>query len=209
MTTPNTNFDPTSYPQPQPDLRNMDPVQGYNAPFAQQYAEATPAWDPLAPTHHTWNIQHVPAPPVKKKRVWPWVLGGFVIAGMVSLFTLGAIVDNIDPSIDNGTAIGDIALSPTNGNLQDTYTSGVGELDLDLTALTPLEQERGIQVSSGVGEVNILLPENIPVNLTCMAGIGTTHCDVEGLNDNANPDSEPLNIHVNSGIGDVQVEYAG
>lgn len=209
MTTPSNNLDPNFYPQPQPDLSTMDPVHGYSAPFAQQYREEAPAWDPLAPTYNTWDIQHVPTPqPEKKKRVWPWVLGGFLIAGMVSFLMLGAVVDNIDPGIDNGTAIGDMALSPTNGNLQDTYNSGIGELDLNLTALTPLEQERSIQVSSGVGEINVILPDNIPVNLTCTTGIGTTHCDVEGLNADADMDAPALNIHVNSGIGDVHVEYA-
>lgn len=136
------------------------------------------------------------------------MLGGFLVAGVVSSMLLGAVVHNIDTDIGNGTAIGDTSLTPTNGNLQDTYNSGIGELNLDLTALTPLEQEHSLQVSSGVGEVNVTLPENIPVNLTCTTGIGTAHCDVEGLNARADMDAPPLNIHINSGIGEVKVEYA-
>lgn len=209
MTTPNNNLDPNLYPQPQPDLSSMDPVNGYSAPFAQQYREEAPAWDPLTPAYNTWDIQHVPQPPEKKKkRVWPWVLGGFLVAGVVSSMMLGAVVYNIDTDLGDGTALGELSLTPTNGNLQDTYNSGIGELNLDLTALTPLEQEHSLQVSSGVGEVNVTLPENIPVNLTCTTGIGTAHCDVEGLNAHADMDAPPLNIHINSGIGEVKVEYA-
>ncbi len=208
MTTPTNNTDPSLYPQPQPDLSSMDPVQGYSAPFAQQYREETPAWDPLAPTYNTWDIQHVPQQPEKKKkRIWPWLVGGFITAGIASIALLGIMVSPLYDGIED-TTVGDMAVTPTDGNLQESYTSGVGELDLNLTALTPLDEERNIQVNSGIGEINVILPQDIPVNLTCMAGIGTTHCDVEGLNANADEGVAPLNIHVNSGIGDVTVEYA-
>ena len=208
MTTPHNNFDPNPYPQPQPDLSNVDPVQGYNAPFAQQYRAETPTWDPLAPTYNTWDIQHVPAQPEKKKkRVWPWVLGGFAVAGVASMMLLFLAIDNINVGPDSGTAIGDMAITPTDGNLQGSYSSGVGELELDLTSLTPVDEERSIDISSGVGEVTVLIPEDIYVNLTCTTGIGSAECDVEGLNDNADPDAAPLNIHVSGGIGDVKVEY--
>lgn len=210
MTTPNTNFDPNLYPQPQPDLSEMQPVQGYSAPFAHEYRTTTPAWDPLAETHNTWDIQHVPAhrPEKKKKRVWPWVLGILVVGGVVSTVTLGTILDEAYSELEDTTAIGDMMLTPTNGNLQDSYTSGVGEMELDLTGLTAVDEDRSVQISSGVGEVTVILPEEIPVNLTCMAGIGTTRCDVPNLNANADQDAGALNIHVNSGIGDVRVQYA-
>ncbi|EEW50262.1 hypothetical protein HMPREF0290_1112, partial [Corynebacterium efficiens YS-314] len=210
MTTPNTNFDPNLYPQPQPDLSEMQPVQGYSAPFAQEYRTTTPAWDPLAPNPNTWDIQHVPAhrPEKKKKRVWPWVLGILVIGGVVSTVALGTIVDETYSGLEDTTAIGDMMLAPTDGNLQDSYTSGVGEMELDLTGLTAVDEDRSVQISSGVGEVTVILPEEIPVNLTCMAGIGTTRCDVPNLNANADQDAGALNIHVNSGIGEVRVQYA-
>lgn len=199
-------FDPAAYPQPQPDLSTVEPVQGYNAPFAQQSAGQAPTWDPLAPNYNAWDIQYVPATPQKKKRIWPWILGGFAVAGVASMSLLFVALDEIDAS-PNGT-VGDIALTPTDGNLQESYRSDIGELNLDLTALTPGDEERSIDISSGVGEVTVILPEDIPVNLTCLTGIGSAHCDVEGLNDNADPEVAPLNIHVDGGIGDVRVEYA-
>lgn len=205
MTTPN-NFDPSSYPQP--DLSHVDPVQGYSAPFAQQYREEAPAWDPLAPTYNTWDIQHVPAQPEKKKkRVWPWILGGFTVAGAVSFMLLFPAIDDIEVGPNGGTVIGDMAITPTDGNLQESYSSGIGELELDLTSLTPSDEERSINVSSAIGEVTVFIPEDIQVNLTCTTGIGSADCEVAGLNDNADPDSAPLNLHVSGGIGEVNVEY--
>lgn len=208
MTTPNNNLDPNLYPQPQPDLSSMDPVNGYSAPFAQQYREEAPAWDPLTPAYNTWDIQHVPQPPEKKKkRVWPWILGGFTVAGAVSFMLLFPAIDDIEVGPNGGTVIGDMAITPTDDNLQESYSSGIGELELDLTSLTPSDEERSINVSSAIGEVTVFIPEDIQVNLTCTTGIGSADCEVAGLNDNADPDSAPLNLHVSGGIGEVNVEY--
>lgn len=205
MTHPH-DFDPDTYPQPQPDLSHVEPVQGYSAPFAQQYPAQAPAWNPLAATSNTWDIQHVPTAVEKKKKpVWPWVLGGFTVAGVACSVLFLAAVEDIGGGSD--PSIGDIAITPTNGNLQESYSSGIGELDLDLSSLTPVDEERSVRVSAGIGEVTVVLPEEIPVNLSCSTGIGSATCDVP-LNDNADPDAAALNLHISGGIGDIEVKYA-
>ena len=66
-----------------------------------------------------------------------------------------------------------------------------------------------VQINSGVGEVKVILPENVPISLNCNAGVGTTHCDIGDLAaHNEGLSGEMLNISVSSGIGDVAVEFA-
>lgn len=199
------------YPQPQPDLSEITPVDGYYAPFAQQSADA-PQWDPLAHNqYNSWDMQVAPPTPAKKHRVWPWIVGGVVGTGAVLTVGAGVIVMGIDPGHfeEDTSGIGDVYLSPTNGDLADNYSSGVGEMDLDFSQLTELDRVRNVQISSGIGEVKVTLPDNVPINLTCSAGVGTTHCDVGNLAEhNDGLEGPMLNIFVNSGIGDVDVVFA-
>ncbi|MCK2201023.1 PspC domain-containing protein [Corynebacterium callunae] len=200
-----------SYPQPQPDLGSITPVEGYYAPFAQYSADA-PSWDPLTQQHNSWDLHmQQPAPAKKRRRLWPWILSGGVGTGLVAVAAIGFIMFAIDPAQfeDEDSGIGNVSLAPSNASLQDNYSSGVGQMDLDLSNLAPLEEERDIQINSGVGEVKVILPENVPISLNCNAGVGTTHCDIGDLAaHNEGLSGEMLNISVSSGIGDVAVEFA-
>lgn len=200
-----------SYPQPQPDLGSITPVEGYYAPFAQYSADA-PSWDPLTQQHNSWDLHmQQPAAAKKRRRLWPWILSGGVGTGLVAVAAIGFIMFAIDPAQfeDEDSGIGNVSLAPSNASLQDNYSSGVGQMDLDLSNLAPLEEERDIQINSGVGEVKVILPENVPISLNCNAGVGTTHCDIGDLAaHNEGLSGEMLNISVSSGIGDVAVEFA-
>ncbi|ALP49380.1 two-component system EsrSR regulator EsrI [Corynebacterium glutamicum] len=198
------------YPQPQPDLSTITPVEGYYAPFAQQTPEA-PHWDPLAQNqYNTWDVQVPPQKPQKKRHVWPWIVGGVVGTGVVMSALAGLFISNIDPIyFEDDPGIGDVNLIPTNDELLSSYTSGVGEMNLDFSHLTQLDQEQNIQITSGIGEVMVTLPDDVPVSLSCTAGVGTARCDVGDLTaHNADLEGPMLNLVVNSGIGDVNVEFA-
>ncbi|ALC05083.1 hypothetical protein CDES_03150 [Corynebacterium deserti GIMN1.010] len=199
------------YPQPQPDLSTIKPVDGYRAPFAQQAPES-PMWDPLAQSHYdAWNMELAPAEPEKKRRVWPWVVGGLVGTGAVMVVGAGIVISQLDPVYfeEDTTGIGDVYLAPTNAELKDSYASGVGEINVDLSNLTTLDSVQNVQISSGIGEVKVTLPEDVPISLICSSGIGSSNCDVGDLEArNAELDGPMLNIFVSSGIGDVDVEFA-
>lgn len=203
-----------TYPQPQPDLSSITPVEGYYAPFAQ-HTTTTPNWDPLAQNqHNTWDLSLQQPGPPKRRRLWPWILGGVGGTGLIAVLGIGAIIFALAPlhleensSTDSG--IGDVALAPSNADLQDSYSSGIGELNLDLSNINTLDQAQDVQISSGIGEVKITLPDDVPISLNCTAGVGTAHCDVGDLAaHNAGLDGEMLNLSISSGIGDVDVEFA-
>ncbi|WP_080793569.1 PspC domain-containing protein [Corynebacterium pacaense] len=204
------NYDPNLYPQPQPDLSSITPVEGYPAPFAQQSA-TSPAWNPLAVNNNAWNapMAYQQQPPTRRKRrVWPWVLMGLAATGAVSLMiagTLGSAFYHLDNSED--VTIGDFSVAPTNDQLQEVYSSGIGEMDLDLSKLTPLESPREIYVNTGIGETTITLPTTVPVELTCVTGIGDSNCTPGTYNDGA--EGERLKVNLSSGVGDVRVNVGG
>lgn len=195
------------YPQPQPNLSDITPVEGYYAPFAQQSPE-TPDWAPLDHTQqNAWNMEFSPAPMKKKKRIWPWVLGGVVGTGTIMMLAAGALLFS---SIDNEyKSVEDVLIAPSNADLEDSYTSGIGDLDLDLSNLQPLDTEHEIEINSGIGEISVILPDDVPVSLTCTTGVGSSNCedfDVEAHNEGL--ESPELKLLVTSGIGDVNIENA-
>lgn len=213
----NQEFDPTNYPQPQPDLSDISPVEGYAAPFAQHYS-GVPSWDPLTSQNYAWNTpvspnSSAPDQPKRTRRLWPWVLMGFAAVGTVALIAsglVGSLFYFANESTDSGNSprvgVGESNYAPTNDTLQDAYSSGVGEVNLDLSNLTPLDTAHSIDITSGIGEINVTLPETVPVELTCSTGIGTAHCDSGTYN--ADAEGEALRIEVSSGIGDVNVDFA-
>lgn len=201
-------------PRPQPDLSHLSPAEGYQTPFAREYRD-TPAWDPLSQNQqHAWNLQMADqygTEPVQKKRaLWPWFAAGLVGLGAMVTLATSAAFQALDPAEGPSGAssgIGDLSLSPTNADLRSDYSSGIGELNLDFRGVTTLEQSRDVHISSGIGEVTVVLPENVPLRLNCSTGLGTAHCDVGDLDaHNAGLPGEPLNISVSSGIGDITVE---
>ncbi|MEZ5236792.1 MAG: PspC domain-containing protein [Acidimicrobiales bacterium] len=52
------------------------------------------------------------------------------------------------------------------------YELGVGELVLDLTALPPLTEDRSVSLDLGMGQVRVILPPELDVELEAHAGMG-------------------------------------
>jgi phage shock protein PspC (stress-responsive transcriptional regulator) len=104
--------------------------------------------------------------------------------------------------------------------VRDTYTFGVGRVVLDLRALDPAELAAAgttrITVELGVGDLHILLPEDVDVDVSVELGIGQV--DLAGRTSGglgveatrtfaaSSADAGTLVIEIEQGIGRVRVE---
>lgn len=188
----------------QVDLSAFHPATGAPYPPGRP---TPPAWDPLGTAPFAWDLPEpgpAPQPKQRKAKIWPWVLLGMgavfaLVIGLLSAVLLPFLAANYD-----GGAIGDIRHSPTTGaQLHSSYDTGVGDLDVDLRQLAPLDDAAHVTVRGGVGDVEVWLPVEVPVNLTCSSGIGELSCAPGGHNHDA--EGETLTLHVTGGIGDVEV----
>ncbi|MGD7002768.1 PspC domain-containing protein [Corynebacterium halotolerans] len=190
--------------QPTPDLSGITPAEGYNYPRGRT---TPPAWDPLGTAPFAWDLpKPAPAqPPKRKARVWPWVALGFGSIVAVGALGVAAIfaVSNIDYQYDGG-AVGDTSFSPvTADQLQDTYHGNIGETTVDLRGLEQLNAEEVVTVEGGVGQLEVWLPEAVPVELTCESGLGDSNCTTGSYNEDA--PGAPLVLRIESGIGETIV----
>jgi Cell wall-active antibiotics response 4TMS YvqF len=97
---------------------------------------------------------------------------GLIVAGLI-LTVLSAATSAGDIGFGG---VGERAYRPASlSELQAVPDLGVGELRLDLRRLTPSAAARGaeeIDVSVGIGELQVLLPPDLPVRIRASAGIG-------------------------------------
>ena len=90
--------------------------------------------------------------------------------------------------------------------LQDHYSSGVGNATLDLRRLT-LTGDRTVQVDSTTGDIDVALPTGLDVILQCSAGVGDVDCPWTGLDPGDDgPGGPVLTLAVQSGVGDIEVQ---
>lgn len=135
---------------------------------AQTEARAELGLPPLPPPG-----QEPPAPPAapraeRPRRRWRAVLVVFTVA-IVVLF--GALAAGFGAVISGGA--GERTYRPTEwGALRAGYELGVGELVLDLTALPPLTEDRSVSLDLGMGQVRVILPPELDVELEAHAGMG-------------------------------------
>ena len=192
------------------DLSMFEPVDGYPFPDGRT---TPPAWDPLGAAPDTWHLPDpdpiVQEPQPKKKRRWGRVLGitaaviavwGLIIGGILLAFGFAANSPSWTSS-DWGAS----SYAPANEEaVTDVYDVGIGAFALDLSqteGLGDMSQDRTITIDGGIGAINLDLPEDTPVNLTCDSGIGQNNC-VELHHDDAK-----LTIDIDAGIGTTTIDY--
>lgn len=81
-----------------------------------------------------------------------------------------------------------------------------GETTIDLSGLKPLDEPKTVNFDNGVGEINIILPNNVPVDVHCEATVGEITCP-QGKQ-NADKDGELLTINVKQRVGSVSAYFA-
>ena len=192
------------------DLSMFEPVDGYPFPDGRT---TPPAWDPLGAAPDTWHLPDpdpiVQEPQPKKKRRWGRVLGitaaviavwSLIIGGILLAFGFAANSPSWTSS-DWGAS----SYAPANEEaVTDVYDVGIGAFALDLSqteGLDDMTENRTVTIDGGIGAINLDLPEDTPVNLTCDSGIGQSNC-VELHHDDAK-----LTIDIDAGIGSTTIDY--
>lgn len=184
--------------QPEPpnvEAGLISPAPGFTAP-------TPPAWDPLGAAPQLWHLPEpgttIPEPaPKKKSHAWVWIVGAVIVVGLVSAVNNIPLV-SVDESHDIRTVV------RTEADLQSIYENGVGNLEVDLRDLEPLSTDRTIRIDNGIGNVDLILPAEVPVHLECNNGVGNSECQ-PGLH---NPsEGHVLTIKIDNGIGNIGVTY--
>ncbi|WP_328305030.1 PspC domain-containing protein [Actinomycetospora sp. NBC_00405] len=114
-----------------------------------------------------------------------------------------------------GTAqtLGDASWAPMIGMVAPAYETAFGDAELDLRGLAatpPGSPPVQTEVSSGAGDVTVLVPVNADVTATCESGGGTAEClgRVDGAVTDLGPDGPGgprIQLQAVSGGGDVEV----
>lgn len=139
--------------------------------------------------------------------------GGLVPLGIVLLvvMVLTSILPGV-PLVGGGT--GERTYRPTTAaELSGQYELGAGDLVLDLRDLPPRTTAgRETEVSVGMGEITVLVPHDLSVDVTASAGtgqvdvLGTRH---EGpgprVDELVGSGADPLVLRLHVGIGSVEV----
>lgn len=192
------------------DLSMFEPIDGYPFPDGRTIP---PAWDPLGAAPDTWHLPDpdpiVQEPQPKKKRRWGRVLG--ITAAVIAVWSLiiGGILLAFGFAANNpswtSSDWGASSYAPANEEaVTDVYDVGIGAFALDLSqteGLGDMSQDRTITIDGGIGAINLDLPEDTPVNVTCDSGIGQNNC-VELHHDDAK-----LTIDIDAGIGSTTIDY--
>lgn len=132
--------------------------------------------------------------------------GLLVVAGPLAGFVLlSSLVHPYIPEGGWGNA-GDRFQSVTSPAQLDTpLVHQVGSVKVDMTHLR-LDRDRTYSITNDVGEVQVTIPESLPVRVTCSTDVGTARCP-EGLDlgHGAPADSPVLTLDVRTDVGDVTV----
>ena len=139
---------------------------------------------------------------------------GLIAAGLV-LTVLSAATSAGDLGVGG---VGERTYRPTSlAGLEDVPDLGVGELRLDLRRLSPSAASRAVEeidVSVGIGELRVVLPPELPVQIQASAGIGEVQLPdgseggfgAEAQFPDGRPGGDRLHLELSVGIGQVTVE---
>ena len=191
--------------QPAPYLSTLEPVAGFESPYS---AQNPPAWDPLGVAPFAWDLPE-PGPkpePKPKQKSWvkPLVISAVVIAAVPAVAAIGMVTASLlDPA--QREQMGDIKYTVTKeSDLKPLYDGGMGNMTINLTDLEPLTKDTEVDISGGMGNVEVLLPHNVPVNVNCNSGLGKVDCTSGHTNKDAK--GKTLTLDVDGGLGNVTVK---
>ena len=176
-------------------------------PECYEHPGTPPAWDPLGAAPGLWHLSEPtePAPeqPKKQKRLWLW-LPPLPVVFFCLLFITGLAGPRFDSKVDS--RFGEMHVSFEDANSIPDISNLGGETTIDLSGLKPLDEPKTVNFDNGVGEINIILPNNVPVDVHCEATVGEITCP-QGKQ-NADKDGELLTINVKQRVGSVSAYFA-
>ena len=185
------------------NLNSYTPADGHPFPPGSQ---TPPSWDPLGVVPDAWDLPD-PGPQEEptKKRGSQWAegaiaLGAVGVALTIVFFGVSFVSEADDSSFSARFNVGSQHIAPTSADeLKEHYDLGIGTSTVDLSHIEDLRTKHDVTIDIGVGSVEIILPKDIPVSVTCEGGLGDSNCT-----DRQDPDAL-LNIHINQGIGELTI----
>jgi len=119
-----------------------------------------------------------------------------------------------------GASIGDYDATYAGQEIRDLRLShGLGDMDVDLSGAVFPEGTARVRLSTGLGDLKVRLPKDLPVRLVASTGLGDVKVfdrKEDGFGPRivwVSPDYESasrrLELDANSGFGDVSVRWAG
>ena len=104
-----------------------------------------------------------------------------------------------------GGGVGERAWKPQSENdIRPEYSFTMGNGELDLSGVT-LTRDRSVKVRGGLGEIDIIVPRDMAIDVTCSADVGDTKCPDGFSRGDARPGSPVLTIDAGVDLGDVEV----
>mgnify|MGYP002719564522 FL=1 len=184
------------------DTSHLTPPEGYPHPGA---GLKPPAWDPLGAAPDLWHlpepVEPAPAPEKSKTRGWIWL----PIALLVALPLAAAATTSGGHFEVRFGPVGSADLKFNDVESIPDYQALVGETRIDLSDLEPLEEPKTLEFNNGVGELDVVLPNNVPVEVNCKVNIGETACP-QGKQ-NADKEGEMLTLYVSQRVGSVSAYF--
>ncbi len=121
----------------------------------------------------------------------------------------GFVVVSSLVGIDSGAPrMGNVTAAPTSmAALAGSYSTSVGNVDLDLRGLT-LTEDRRIRVDTSVGNASVTVPSSMNVVVNCDSSVGNMDCigspgqRVDGTD---GPDAPVLTVDADTALGNVEV----
>jgi hypothetical protein len=93
-----------------------------------------------------------------------------------------------------------------------SYKIGVGDLRIDLTELGPITTPLRIKARVGVGDLRVVVPQDVPVAIDGHVKVGDIRAfdqELSGRNVDLHNGSGLLTIDGRVGLGEIHVERAG
>jgi phage shock protein PspC (stress-responsive transcriptional regulator) len=79
-------------------------------------------------------------------------------------------------NVSLGDGVGDRVYAPSSAaSIAPSYRLGIGNLRLDLSAIPPAAKELQVKAKVGVGELRIVVPDGVPVQVDAHAKLGDVH----------------------------------
>ena len=137
-----------------------------------------------------------------KKRYWLWI----PLTVVLTVLTMVALSLVSQLRLGNYGKFGSADITVSDIDQLPDLDRFIGETRLDLSELEPLDTPRTVEISNVAGNVEIILPDNAPVDVNCKVTFGDTACPDD--TQNADTGGELLTLNVTQRAGSVSAFYA-
>lgn len=189
------------------DTSHLTPPEGYPHPGK---GLKPPAWDPLGAAPDLWHLPDPVEPTHAQKptrnRGWIWVPVAGLVVGILAAATMktgGHFEVRLGPGSEqqNDVEVTDFDLTFEDAESIPDIDGFVGSQRIDLSRLEPLKEPKTVNVSILVGQLDVVLPSNAPVEVHCTTSIGDTDCPLGKQNEDK--DGELLTVNLTQRVGAI------